>query len=61
MSLIGISFLTNIFVEIFSAIAFILVLIVLVTGGVENLVIERVAVAGSLLALSFWPRYRKLF
>ncbi|MBX4189822.1 DoxX family membrane protein [Candidatus Parcubacteria bacterium] len=56
--LAGISFLTNIFIEAFTLVAVVFLVVVSVFQGFNEVLVRDIGLAGALLALFFWPRKR---
>ena len=59
--LVGISLLTDVFVEIFSFLALLFLVTVSLFHGINEVLVRDVGIAGGFLALIFWPRPRRIF
>lgn len=59
--LVGASVLSNIFVKVFSVLALIFLITVLLTFGISEVLIRDIGLMGGFLALLFWPERRNLW
>lgn len=57
--LVGASVLSNIFIKIFSVLALIFLVAVLLTFGISEVIIRDVGLMGGFLSLLFWPERRR--
>ncbi|MBI2674345.1 MAG: DoxX family membrane protein [Candidatus Yanofskybacteria bacterium] len=57
--LVGASVLSNIFIKIFSVLALMFLVAILLTFGISEVIIRDVGLMGGFLALLFWPENRR--
>lgn len=59
--LVGASVLSNIFIKIFSVLAIVFLVTVLLTFGISEVLIRDVGLIGGFFSLLFWPERRNLW
>jgi len=58
--LVGLSFILGVFTKIFSFLGIVFLVVIIITIGLNEIIIRDIGLIGGLLAIFFWPKPRSL-